>query len=106
MTRQGPVARWGMLALLAATTATSCAYYNTYYLAKKYYDKAAGGLPYPVEKKSSAVDHENPVPGGGGTVSGLTSMLRITVTVSWTEPTGRRQVTLTSAVPCLRAGCT
>lgn len=54
----------------------------------------------------AVVDHENPVPAGGAVVSGLTSMLRIAVTVSWNEPTGRRQVTLASTVPCLRAGCT
>src|SRR5215470_1776470 len=34
----------------AALLADSCAYYNTYYLARKYYDRATGGLPYPVEK--------------------------------------------------------
>ncbi len=54
----------------------------------------------------AVVDHEHPVPGGGGAVSGSTTLLRIAVTVSWDEPTGRRQVTLTSAVPCARSGCT
>src|SRR6266850_4629832 len=29
---------------------SSCAYYNTYYLARKYYEKGTGGLPYPVDK--------------------------------------------------------
>ena len=53
----------------------------------------------------TVVDHENPVPGGGAAVSGSTSILRITVTVSWNDQTGRRQVTLTSTVPCLRLGC-
>lgn len=54
----------------------------------------------------AVVDHENPAPGGGGAVSGSTSILRITVTVSWDEPTGRRQVTLNSTLPCAWAGCT
>jgi TolA-binding protein len=34
--------------------ASSCAYYNTYYLARRYYDRATGGLPYPVEKDPNA----------------------------------------------------
>ena len=51
------------------------------------------------------VDHESPPPGGGAAVSGSTSILRITVTVSWDEPTGRKQVALTSTVPCSWAGC-
>ncbi len=54
----------------------------------------------------AVVDHENRVPGGGAQVSGATTMLRITVTVSWTEQTGGQQVTLTATVPCTRAGCT
>ncbi len=54
----------------------------------------------------TVVDHENLVPGGGAAVSGATTMLRITITVSWTEQTGGQQVTLTSTVPCPRAGCT
>ncbi len=54
----------------------------------------------------TVVDHENGAPGGGAPVSGTTSLLRITVTVSWTEQAGAQQVTLTSTVPCLRAGCT
>lgn len=54
------------------------------------------------------VDHENPVTistGGGAVVSGITTMLRITVTVFWDEPTGRKQVALTSTVPCAWPGC-
>ncbi len=54
----------------------------------------------------AVVDHENKVPGGGTAVSGITTMLRITVTVSWTGQAGGQQVTLTSTVPCTRAGCT
>ncbi len=33
---------------------TSCAYYNTYYLAKRYYATATAGLPYSVEKSTGA----------------------------------------------------
>jgi len=36
----------GALSLLAS----SCAYYNTMYLARRYYDKATAGMPYVVEK--------------------------------------------------------
>ena len=54
----------------------------------------------------AVVDHENRVPGGGAAVSAVTTLLRITVTVSWTEQTGRPQVTLTSTIPCTRPGCT
>ena len=54
----------------------------------------------------AVADHENPIPEGGGPLSAATSLLRITVTVSWSEPTGPRQVTLTSTVPCPRSGCT
>ena len=53
----------------------------------------------------TVTDHESPVLGGGGSVSGTTSILRITVTVSWDDMTGRRQVTLTSTFPCTRPGC-
>ncbi len=53
----------------------------------------------------TVTDHESPVPVGGGPISGTTSLLRITVTVSWDDMTGRRQVTLTSTVPCTRPGC-
>ncbi len=53
----------------------------------------------------TVVDHENPVPAGGGAVGAATVMLRITVTVSWDQMTGRRQVQLVSTVPCARAGC-
>jgi len=41
--------RFGLL-LLLATSASSCAYYNTFYLARKYYDRATNGAPYVPEK--------------------------------------------------------
>ncbi|MBI3539160.1 MAG: outer membrane protein assembly factor BamD, partial [Candidatus Eisenbacteria bacterium] len=45
----GHAARWvGIAAALAVLS--SCAYYNTYYLARKYYMAATDGLPYPVDK--------------------------------------------------------
>jgi tetratricopeptide (TPR) repeat protein len=37
------------VALAALVVLPSCAYYNTYYLAKKNYDKATGGQPYVVD---------------------------------------------------------
>ena len=40
----------GLCALaLALVPLASCAYYNTYYLARKYYFKATAGAPYPVD---------------------------------------------------------
>jgi tetratricopeptide (TPR) repeat protein len=36
--------------LALGALASSCAYYNTFYLARKYYFKGTGGLPYAVEK--------------------------------------------------------
>lgn len=53
----------------------------------------------------TVTDHENPAPGGGGASSAATTMLRVTVTVNWDDQAGRRQVTLTATVPCLRPGC-
>jgi tetratricopeptide (TPR) repeat protein len=44
--RSAPVVMLAGLALLAS----SCAYYNTYYFAKRYYTTATAGLPYAVEK--------------------------------------------------------
>jgi len=46
----------GLLSLLlvAASLLSSCAYYNTFYLARRYYDRANNGLPYPVEKPDPA----------------------------------------------------
>ena len=37
-----------------ALLSSSCAYYNTYYLARKYYTTATEGSPYPVEKPTGA----------------------------------------------------
>lgn len=48
MTRRIP-AILSLLAL-AALTLPSCAYYNTFYLAQRYYENGAAGRPYPVEK--------------------------------------------------------
>lgn len=53
----------------------------------------------------AVVDQENPLPGGGGPVSTTTSILRVTVTVSWNEQTRPQSVALAATVPCLRAGC-
>ena len=39
-----------LLALALAASASSCVYYNTFYLARKYYFKGTAGLPYTVEK--------------------------------------------------------
>jgi tetratricopeptide (TPR) repeat protein len=45
----------GLLGLLTLSVfASSCAYYNTFYLAHRYYDRATGGLPYAVEKLPNA----------------------------------------------------
>src|SRR5262249_22993913 len=40
-------------AMLAGSA--SCAFYNTYYLARKYYDRGTGGAPYVVERKTEGV---------------------------------------------------
>ena len=49
MTKRRVIVRLGCaLALLAATA--SCAYYNTFYLARKYYLKATDGQPYEVDR--------------------------------------------------------
>jgi TolA-binding protein len=48
-------ARAGLLLVVACgMLASSCAYYNTFYLAKRYYTTATAGLPYPVDKPSGA----------------------------------------------------
>jgi tetratricopeptide (TPR) repeat protein len=39
-----------IVALLACAALSSCAYYNTFYLAKKNYEKGTNGLPYVVDK--------------------------------------------------------
>jgi tetratricopeptide (TPR) repeat protein len=46
------------LLVVACCTLGSCAYYNTFYLAQKYYDRGAAGLPYPVEKSTGAASNE------------------------------------------------
>jgi TolA-binding protein len=44
-----------LVALVAlATLASSCAYYNTFYLARRYYFKATNGEPYEVDRQGSA----------------------------------------------------
>jgi TolA-binding protein len=40
--------------LVAGTLLSSCAYYNTFYLARRYHDRANPGQPYPVEKPDPA----------------------------------------------------
>ena len=42
--RMRRLARWVLPLVLLAATA-SCAYYNTFYLARKYYLRATDGLP-------------------------------------------------------------
>jgi TolA-binding protein len=39
-----------------AVLASSCAYYNTFYLARKYYDKGTNGEPYPLEPTTGATN--------------------------------------------------
>ena len=39
-----------LLGSLLLATLTSCAYYNTFYLAQKYYNRGTAGDPYPIEK--------------------------------------------------------
>jgi TolA-binding protein len=41
------------LLLVLAALASSCAYYNTFYLARKYYFIGTAGLPYPVDKRDA-----------------------------------------------------
>jgi TolA-binding protein len=42
--------RFPFVLLAVAALGSSCAYYNTYYLARRYYDRATEGQPYAVEK--------------------------------------------------------
>jgi TolA-binding protein len=42
-----------ILLLALAALASSCAYYNTFYLARKYYFKGTAGLPYLVDKRDA-----------------------------------------------------
>src|SRR5215831_17923759 len=48
--RGAKLARLGVTLGLAVTLLSSCAYYNTFYLARKYYFKATDGLPYEVDR--------------------------------------------------------
>jgi tetratricopeptide (TPR) repeat protein len=43
------------IALLALS---SCAYYNTFYLAQKYYKRGSGSMPYPVERADPTAQNE------------------------------------------------
>jgi tetratricopeptide (TPR) repeat protein len=55
--RPGPPRRplRALLILVAASLfLTSCAYYNTFYLARRNYDRSLGGLPYAVDKTDVA----------------------------------------------------
>jgi len=54
VSRRRPGARAVPLGVLAVVLASlcSCAYYNTYYLARKYYLRGTGGAPYPVESSA------------------------------------------------------
>lgn len=47
------LARRLLAGLLLASLASSCAYYNTFYLAKKYYDTGTNHMPYLVDKPVS-----------------------------------------------------
>src|SRR6185436_18782511 len=48
-----PLLQAGTIVALAAVT-TSCAYYNTFYLARKYYDRATSGQPYLPDKADAS----------------------------------------------------
>ena len=52
-------ARRLLLLLALGLLAGSCAYYNTFYLARKYYFKATSGEPYAVEKTAGGVQDFN-----------------------------------------------
>ena len=56
MTRR--IAATLVLLALGALTLPSCAYYNTFYLAQRYYERGAGELPYPVEKPDANASNE------------------------------------------------
>jgi tetratricopeptide (TPR) repeat protein len=47
------LARLGVTLGLAVTLLSSCAYYNTFYLARKYYFKATNGMPYEVDREGT-----------------------------------------------------
>ena len=48
--------RWIAAALLVAVASplAGCAYYNTFYLARRNYDRAINGMPYPLERTDLA----------------------------------------------------
>jgi tetratricopeptide (TPR) repeat protein len=46
-------ARLGVMLGLVAALLSSCAYYNTFYLARKYYFKATNGQPYEVDRNGT-----------------------------------------------------
>ena len=48
-----PVSRRFTLLVLLLATVSSCAYYNTFYLARKYYMKATDGQPYEVDRDNT-----------------------------------------------------
>ena len=45
-----PLVRAGAVAALALACLTGCAYYNTFYLAKRYYQRSLDDVPYPLDK--------------------------------------------------------
>ena len=45
---------WIVLVAGLALLTSSCAYYNTFYLAKRYFMKATAGMPYPLDKPDPA----------------------------------------------------
>jgi len=51
--RGAKLARLGVTLGLAVTLLSSCAYYNTFYLARKYYFKATDGAPYEVDRNGT-----------------------------------------------------
>src|SRR5262245_23234976 len=51
--RGARLARLGVSLGLLAALLSSCAYYNTFYLARKYYFKATDGQPYEVDREGT-----------------------------------------------------
>ncbi len=52
MTRRLPFAAPALALLLGLPALSSCAYYNTFYLARRNYERALAGKPYPIEKST------------------------------------------------------
>ena len=50
----GPPRMWWLSIAALALLSSSCAYYNTFYLAKRYYSTATAGLPYSVDKQTGS----------------------------------------------------